>query len=175
MPHSNGGFSLRGSGSGSGSKLDKLGEIKAKQLLQQQRPPPPPAPSSPQKSKQSLSDCYHDADNKINGHTNASVITGTGTSQPTLLLSISLAITGAILLPVLAFAAIPGYIGRMAVVFVVLVGVVGALLQQGELIGLGSGSGNGSGGASGYGRTMDVLVCAGCYGVVMAVLAGVMG
>lgn len=76
-------------------------------------------------------------------------------------MSLSLAMVGAILFPVLAFAAIPGFVGRMAVVFVVLIGGVATLLQQGDLVGLET--------------TMDICVCAGCYGAVMAVLAGVMG
>ncbi len=94
-----------------------------------------------------------------------------GNQSQSALLSLALGVAGAVLLPVLAFAAIPGFLGRMAVVLVVLVGVLGALFQ-GNLLGGGPGGAGGTGGTGTM--TRDVCVCAGCYGAVMAVLAGVM-
>ncbi|KAK7753341.1 hypothetical protein SLS62_004631 [Diatrype stigma] len=115
------------------------------------RPPPPyPQTENPdQQQEQQYVEKNHHEDwhhNLNNAHT---PVHGHGPHQqttPPLLLSLALGITGAILLPVLAFAAIPGFVGRLAVVFVVLVGVVGALFhqhQQGELVGGGFGGGLG--------------------------------
>ncbi|RYO95244.1 hypothetical protein DL766_008660 [Monosporascus sp. MC13-8B] len=76
-----------------------------------------------------------------------------------MLLPLSIGATGVVILPVLTFAVIPGYLGRMAVVVLVVVGALAAVLQGnlGEL-----------------GNTRDKCIIAGCYGAVMAVLAGVM-
>ena len=90
--------------------------------------------------------------------------TGAPTPNPSAptppLLSLSLAMAAAVILPVLAFAVIPGFLGRMAVVFVVLAGGLGVLFQD-----------NAGGLGLGLERTQDVCVCAGCYGAVMAILA----
>ncbi|RYP08297.1 hypothetical protein DL765_008839 [Monosporascus sp. GIB2] len=76
-----------------------------------------------------------------------------------MLLPLSIGATGVVVLPVLTFAVIPGYLGRMAVVVLVGVGALAAVLQ-GNLGTLGS--------------TRDMCIIAGCYGAIMAVLAGVM-
>jgi hypothetical protein len=64
----------------------------------------------------------------------------------------------------LTFPFIPGFVGRMAVVVLVGLGVVGGLIRAG-LLRLGSG-GVAEGG-------WDWVLCAGVYGGVMAIVAGV--
>jgi hypothetical protein len=66
-------------------------------------------------------------------------------------------------LPILAFVLIPAFVGRLAVVFLMSVVTGVALLQTGALRHL---NGPGAGGG-----VTDVVVCAGVYGAVMAVLA----
>ncbi|RYP72603.1 hypothetical protein DL771_004098 [Monosporascus sp. 5C6A] len=75
-----------------------------------------------------------------------------------MLLPLSIGATGVVILPVLTFAVIPGYLGRMAVVVLVVVGALAAILQ---------------GNLGALGNTRDICIIAGCYGAVMAVLAGV--
>ncbi|KAI1249037.1 hypothetical protein MGN70_008644 [Eutypa lata] len=141
-------FNLRSSGGG-GSRSRQGGGSQQQHQASPTRLPIARPENPAEKPKQ--------VEHKTNGRSDVS----SGGSQPPKLMSLSLAMVGAILFPVLAFAAIPGFVGRMAVVFVVLIGGVVALLQQGDLVGLET--------------TMDICVCAGCYGAVMAVLAGVMG
>lgn len=64
----------------------------------------------------------------------------------------------AIVLPTLTFGVIPGYRGRMAVVVLVGLGMLGALLQIRKV---------------GLRTTNDFCICAGAYGAIMAVIAGV--
>ncbi|KAH6668132.1 hypothetical protein F5X68DRAFT_53396 [Plectosphaerella plurivora] len=66
-------------------------------------------------------------------------------------------------LPIMAFVLIPAFVGRLAVVFLMTVVTGVALLQTGALRHL-----NGPGASGG---ATDVVVCAGVYGAVMAVLA----
>lgn len=141
-------FNLRSSGGG-GSRSRQGGGSQQQHQASPTRLPIARPENPAEKPKQ--------VEHKTNGRSDVS----SGGSQPPKLMSLSLAMVGAILFPVLAFAAIPGFVGRMAVVFVVLIGGVATLLQQGDLVGLET--------------TMDICVCAGCYGAVMAVLAGVMG
>ncbi|KAI1498001.1 hypothetical protein F5X99DRAFT_420946 [Biscogniauxia marginata] len=76
--------------------------------------------------------------------------------QPIALLSSALAV--AVILPTLTFTIIPGYLGRMTVVLLVGLGVLGALIQ---------------GGSVGVNVTRDLCICTGIYGAVMAILAGI--
>ncbi|KAH9905620.1 hypothetical protein F4778DRAFT_671474 [Xylariomycetidae sp. FL2044] len=71
---------------------------------------------------------------------------------------LSLTTASAVIVPTLTFAVIPGYLGRMTVVFLVGLGVLGALVQ-GQFVGAGA--------------TRDLCLYAALYGGVMAVLAGV--
>jgi hypothetical protein len=73
--------------------------------------------------------------------------------------SLAVAIAVSVLIPILTFSVIPGFIGRMTVVGLVAGGVVGALMQSGVI------------GRSVLGR--EALVCGGIYGGVMIILAGV--
>ncbi|KAI8627193.1 hypothetical protein F5Y19DRAFT_465968 [Xylariaceae sp. FL1651] len=73
------------------------------------------------------------------------------------LIHISLAMAVAVILPILTFMVIPGFIGRMTVVSLVGAGTLGALVQ-GRVIGVQA--------------TQDFCVCVGLYGGVMAILAG---
>ncbi|EFQ35657.1 uncharacterized protein GLRG_10801 [Colletotrichum graminicola M1.001] len=81
--------------------------------------------------------------------------------------TVALAFAAAFLLPILAFAVIPGFVGRMAVVLLVAVGVAAAVVQAGLF----------SGGAE---RPAEVaategLLASGVYVGVMAVVAGIFG
>ncbi|KAK6070670.1 hypothetical protein SCUP515_08279 [Seiridium cupressi] len=71
---------------------------------------------------------------------------------------INFAMVTAVVIPTLSFSLIPGYLSRMVVVILVGLGVVGALLQTQEV---------------GTYATKHVYICAGAYGAVMAVIAGV--
>lgn len=70
----------------------------------------------------------------------------------------NLVMAAAVVVPTLTFSVIPGYLGRMAVVALVALGVLGGLLQS-RLIGLHA--------------TKGFCICAGAYGAIMAVIAGV--
>ena len=69
---------------------------------------------------------------------------------------LAIATAVAVLVPILTFAVIPGFVGRMAVVLLVALAVFGTQAQAGT-VGI---------------ETRDLVVCAGVYGGVMAVLAG---
>ncbi|KAI0179636.1 hypothetical protein GGR52DRAFT_568408 [Hypoxylon sp. FL1284] len=73
------------------------------------------------------------------------------------IIPLSIAVTVAVILPILTFLVIPGYLGRLTVVFLVGLGILGALIQ-GQIVSI---------------RTRELLVCVGLYGAVMAVIAGV--
>ena len=71
-----------------------------------------------------------------------------------------IAIAVAVLVPILTFTVIPGFIGRLTVAGLVAGGVVFALIQQGLV-------------APRHTLGRDGLVCGGVYGGVMIVLAGI--
>ncbi|KAH6653351.1 hypothetical protein BKA67DRAFT_659975 [Truncatella angustata] len=71
---------------------------------------------------------------------------------------INLAMVVAVVVPTLTFSVIPDYIGRMAVVLLVGTGVLGALVQSQ---------------AVGTHATTDFCICAGAYGAIMSLIAGV--
>jgi hypothetical protein len=73
-------------------------------------------------------------------------------------------VAGAVLVPILTFAVIPGFLGRITVVLLVAAGIMGVAVQGG-LIGSGEV----------LGREGCLLQCAGIYGGVMVVVAGVVG
>ncbi|KAK2034770.1 hypothetical protein LX32DRAFT_578446 [Colletotrichum zoysiae] len=81
--------------------------------------------------------------------------------------TVALAFAAAFLLPILAFAVIPGFVGRMAVVFLVAVGVAAAVVQAGLF----------SGGAERPAKVAatEGLLASGVYVGVMAVVAGIFG
>jgi hypothetical protein len=70
----------------------------------------------------------------------------------------------AILLPILTFPVIPAYVGRMTVVLLVGLSVLSGLMQSGLV--------RFSGEGSAVVGTRDWLLCAGVYGGVMAITAG---
>jgi len=72
---------------------------------------------------------------------------------------LAIATAVAVLVPILTFTVIPGFVGRMAVVLLVALAVFGTQAQAGTV---------------GIDRR-DLVVCVGVYGGVMAVLAGVSG
>ncbi|KAM0262449.1 hypothetical protein ACHAQJ_001703 [Trichoderma viride] len=73
-----------------------------------------------------------------------------------------LALAMIVLAPVVCFSVIPGFVGRMTVVFLVGLGGAAALFQSGLLDFIAEDR-----------STLDLLLCAGVYGGVMAVLAGI--
>jgi hypothetical protein len=80
-------------------------------------------------------------------------------SAPPQLFSLAIAIAAAVLVPILTFAVIPGFIGRMTVVMLVALGIMGAMVQSGvagrDLVGT------------------EGAVCVGIYGIGMMIIAGV--
>jgi hypothetical protein len=72
---------------------------------------------------------------------------------------LAVAIAVSVLVPILTFSVIPGFIGRMTVVGLVAGGVVGALMQSGVI------------GRAMLGR--EGLICGGIYGGVMIIVAGI--
>jgi hypothetical protein len=66
------------------------------------------------------------------------------------------------LVPILTFNVIPGFVGRLTVTALVASGVIGALVQSGIL-----------GRGALFGK--ESITCAGIYGGVMIVIAGIMG
>ena len=72
-----------------------------------------------------------------------------------------MAVAVSVLVPIITFPVIPGFIGRMTVSFLVALGVFGALVQ---------------GGIVGIGVLLEKegALCAAIYGGVMVVVAGIM-
>jgi len=102
---------------------------------------PHPSPTHPTKSSQNNNDAPFDLQSRFPG--------------------LAAAVSVAVLVPILTFSVIPGFLGRMTVVMLVTTGVVGALMQAGIV-----------------GRNLlgwEGSVCVGLYGGVMAVIAGVVG
>ncbi|KAK6213231.1 hypothetical protein QIS74_09233 [Colletotrichum tabaci] len=81
--------------------------------------------------------------------------------------TVALAFAAAFLLPILAFAVIPGFVGRMAVVLLVAVGVAAGVVQAGLF----------SGGVDRPAKVAatEGLLASGVYVGVMAVVAGIFG
>ena len=103
---------------------------------------------------------YEDKDEDEEG-SEADEAAAAATMPPPPLLYLSLGITAAVVAPVLAFVAIPSFLGRMAVVLLVLGGGLAALFR-GNLADFGIAPE----------MTQDVCACVGFYGAVLAVLAG---
>lgn len=82
--------------------------------------------------------------------------------------TLAIAFAAAFLLPILAFAVIPGFVGRMAVVLLVAVGVAAGVAQAGLFSSLGSDR------PARVAATEGVLA-SGVYVGVMAVVAGIFG
>lgn len=83
---------------------------------------------------------------------------------PATLAQLALAMSVALLVPILTFAVIPGFVGRMTVVVLVGIGVSMAMLQSGMFKLLASNRG-----------ALDLVLYTGVYGGVMAVIAGTFG
>ncbi|GKT90165.1 hypothetical protein Ct61P_08015 [Colletotrichum tofieldiae] len=81
--------------------------------------------------------------------------------------TVALAFAAAFLLPILTFAVIPGFIGRMAVVLLVAVGVAAGVIQAGLF--------NGGGDRPAKVAATEGLLASGVYVGVMAVVAGIFG
>ncbi len=77
---------------------------------------------------------------------------------------LAIATAVAVLVPILTFAVIPGFIGRMTVVLLVAMAVFGTQVQAGTLALASDGLGKAA--------SRDLLLCAAVYGGVMAVTAG---
>lgn len=80
-----------------------------------------------------------------------------GVYDETQIIPLSIAITIAVIIPILTFLIIPGYLGRLTVVLLVGLGILGALIQGG-IVSV---------------RTWELLICVGLYGAVMAMIAGI--
>lgn len=70
------------------------------------------------------------------------------------------AVAVAVLIPILTFSVIPGFVGRMTVVLLVALGTVGALYQSGVV--------------GRHTLSRDLITCSAIYGGVMVVIAGIM-
>ena len=81
--------------------------------------------------------------------------------QPGSLPGLATAVAVAILVPILTFNVIPQFIGRLTVTALVAVGVIFALMQSGVL-------------ERGMLFGREAMSCAGIYGGVMIVIAGIM-
>ncbi|KAI1743825.1 hypothetical protein F4680DRAFT_407616 [Xylaria scruposa] len=79
------------------------------------------------------------------------------TTDKYLLMRLSVAMAAAVILPILTFLVIPGFIGRMTVVGLVGTGILGALVQGSWVK---------------FQATQEFCLSVGLYGCVMAVLAG---
>lgn len=77
---------------------------------------------------------------------------------------IAVTIAASVLIPILTFTVIPGFLGRMTVVLLVASGMFGALVQS-----------TGIAGRELLGQGKEWASCAVIYGVVMVVIAGVFG
>jgi hypothetical protein len=73
-----------------------------------------------------------------------------------------LALAMIVLAPVVCFSVIPGFVGRMTVVLLVGLGSAAALFQSGLLDSVAEER-----------STLDWILCAGVYGGVMAIIAGI--
>lgn len=90
--------------------------------------------------------------------------------------TIAIALAVAVLLPILTFTVIPGFLGRMTVVVLVSAGTVGALFQMAPINQPGF-AGRDLVGKDVIGRELfgkELVGCAMVYGVVMCIIAGVM-
>jgi hypothetical protein len=74
---------------------------------------------------------------------------------------LAMAIAVSVLVPIMTFHVIPGFIGRMTVSFLVALGVFGALVQSGII-------------GSGVLLEKEGAMCVAIYGGVMSVVAGIM-
>jgi hypothetical protein len=74
---------------------------------------------------------------------------------------LAMAIAVSVLVPIMTFHVIPGFIGRMTVSFLVALGVFGALVQSGII-------------GSGVLLEKEGAICVAIYGGVMSVVAGIM-
>ena len=118
--------------------------------------PPPSAPISNESQSQPLSRA--ESQTSATAMRSQSMVTYEREPQAKLQ-GLAVAIAVAVLVPILTFNVIPGFIGRLTVVGLVASGVVFALMQAG-VVGKGC-----------FGR--DGLICAGIYGGVMIVIAGI--
>lgn len=75
----------------------------------------------------------------------------------------------AVLVPIMTFSVIPGFVGRMTVVLLVALGVFGAQMQAGTI----PVEDNPAGNVSHKGSTNDLAVAIGFYGAVMAFMAAI--
>ncbi|KAI1139412.1 hypothetical protein F5Y05DRAFT_412513 [Hypoxylon sp. FL0543] len=87
----------------------------------------------------------------------SSIITVDSVYDDTPVIPLSVAVTVAVIIPILTFLIIPGYLGRLTVVVLVGLSILGTLIQGG-IIAI---------------RTWELLTCIGLYGAVMAVIAGI--
>jgi hypothetical protein len=74
---------------------------------------------------------------------------------------LAMAIAVSVLVPIMTFHVIPGFVGRMTVSFLVALGVFGALVQSGII-------------RSGVLLVKEGAMCAAIYGCVMSIVAGTM-
>ncbi|TFB07791.1 hypothetical protein CCMA1212_000146 [Trichoderma ghanense] len=91
----------------------------------------------------------------------SSLYPGQGTGPPSVK-GLAMAMAMIVLAPIICFSVIPGFVGRMTVVLLVGLGGAAALLQSG-LFAL----------VAEERSTLDWVLCAGVYGGVMAVIAGI--
>ncbi|KAI0838529.1 hypothetical protein F5Y06DRAFT_296606 [Hypoxylon sp. FL0890] len=87
----------------------------------------------------------------------SSTITLDSAYDDTQVIPLSVAVTVAVIIPILTFLIIPGYLGRLTVVVLVGLSILGTLIQGG-IVAI---------------RTWELLTCVGLYGAVMAVIAGI--
>lgn len=121
---------------------------------------PPDDPLSPMPRSSSLVGFPPPPSSQIS-NAGSSTHPGQNTTQPSLK-RLVLAMAMIVLAPIVCFSVIPGFVGRMTVVFLVGLGGAAALLQSGLFNSVAEDR-----------STLDWVLCAGVYGGVMAVIAGI--
>ncbi|TPX11576.1 uncharacterized protein E0L32_007787 [Thyridium curvatum] len=90
-------------------------------------------------------------------------------SSPVELPHLAISMAVAVLVPIMTFSVIPGFVGRMTVVLLVALGVFGAQMQAGTI----PVEDNPAGNVSHKGSTNDLALAIGFYGAVMAIMAAI--
>lgn len=123
---------------------------------------PPDDPLSPMPHSSSLVGFPPPPSSQISNAGSSSFQVRNPAQPPPSLKRLVLAMAMIVLAPIVCFSVIPGFVGRMTVVFLVGLGGAAALLQSGLFNSLAEDR-----------STLDWVLCAGVYGGVMAVIAGI--
>lgn len=94
----------------------------------------------------------------IQGHVKSAAVNSSENAHVVLHLTIAMAV--AVLIPILAFSAVPGFVGRLTVVLLVGLSAMGSVVQSGVI-------------KKGVDSSTDMMYITAVYAAVMAVVAGV--